>query len=62
MTNVTMKTSGDKLTITVDLSKDAGPSKSGKSIVIASTQGNKQVKGHDGVFVGLNVYRKIDNE
>lgn len=62
MTNVTMKTTGTKLTITVDLSKDAGPSKSGKSIVIASTQGNKQIKGHEGTFIGLNVYKKVEDE
>ena len=60
MTNVSMKVTGDKLVITVDLTKDAGPSKSGKSIVIASTQGNKQVKGHEGTFVGLNVYKKVE--
>ena len=47
----------NKLVITVDLAKELGRSKSGKSIVVASTQGN--VKLEDGVtFLGLNVYRK----
>jgi len=55
--NVVMKVDGDKLTITVDLSKDFGPSKSGKTIVIASTLGNKEVKGHEGTMIGLNIYK-----
>ena len=55
------------LTITVDLSTDCGESKSGKSIIIASTEGNVELQGElvgefeeelVGVFVGLNVYRK----
>ena len=47
----------NKLVIKVDLAKELGRSKSGKSIVVASTQGN--VKLEDGVtFLGLNVYRK----
>lgn len=56
MNNVEMKVEGDKLTIEVDLSKNFGPSASGKTIQIASTLGNKQVK--EGVFMGLNVYKK----
>lgn len=43
------------LTITVDTNKTSGPSKSGKTITIASTQGNKECE--NGIFVGLNVYR-----
>ena len=55
------------LTITVDLATDCGESKSGKSIIIASTEGNvelqRELEGEFeeelvGVFVGLNVYRK----
>lgn len=56
MNNVEIKVEGNKLTITVDLSKDFGPSSSGKTIQVASTLGNKQVK--DGVYLGLNVYKK----
>ncbi|WP_342676897.1 hypothetical protein [Methanofollis sp. UBA420] len=58
MKNVDMKRDGDRLVITVDLSKDFGESKSGKSITIASTEGNVSVPGDEEVKIGLNVYRK----
>ena len=57
MINADLKVSGNILTITVDLAKEAGPSKSGKTIIIASTQGNKQIDGTDAT-IGLNIYRK----
>ncbi len=44
------------MTIKVDLSKTFGPSKSGKTIIIASTEGNQPVG--NGVVMGLNVYKK----
>jgi len=44
--------------ITVDLSKEFGESKSGKSITIASTDGNVSVPGREEVKIGVNVYRK----
>jgi hypothetical protein len=40
MKNVEMKLDGDILTIKVDVTKDFGPSSSGKTIIIASTEGN----------------------
>jgi hypothetical protein len=58
MENVQLTLEGEVLVIKVDLSKTQGPSKSGKSIIIATTAGNAKVPGHDGVLVGLNVYRK----
>lgn len=58
MKNVEMKQNGNLLTITVDLSKSFGPSASGKTIIIASSEGNKSVPGHEDVKIGLNVYRK----
>jgi hypothetical protein len=58
MKNVTMKKTGNKLTIEVDLSQEHGTSSSGKSTVIATTGGNQDVPGADGVKIGLNVYRK----
>ena len=58
MKNVTMSVSGSKLTIEVDLSKDFGKSASGKSQVIASTEGNVSVPGHEEVKIGLNLYTK----
>jgi len=56
MNNVDLKVNGNIMTITVDLSKDFGPSASGKTIQIASTLGNKPVG--DGIAFGLNVYKK----
>jgi len=57
MTNVDMKVEGNKLIITVDLSKDFGPSKSGKTTIIATTGGNISVPGNEAVRVGLNIYK-----
>ena len=58
MENVIMEVKGDKLILTVDLTKNLGKSKSGKSTVIGSTQGNQPIKGKADTFVGLNVYKK----
>jgi len=58
MNNVEMTVEGDILTIKVNLSEEFGPSASGKTIIIASTQGNVSVPGHEDKKVGLNVYRK----
>ena len=57
MKNVEMSVQGDVLTLKVDLSKTFGPSKSGKTIIIASTEGNPPVPGREEVRVGLNVYK-----
>ncbi|HSH71076.1 MAG TPA: hypothetical protein VK997_14220 [Deferrisomatales bacterium] len=58
MKNVEMSVAGNVLTIRVDLSKEFGPSSSGKTIIIASTEGNASVPGREDAKVGLNVYRK----
>jgi hypothetical protein len=58
MKNVDMKVNGNKLIITVDLTKEFGRSSSGKSIIIASTEGNIDVPGMEGAKIGLNVYKK----
>jgi len=58
MKNVEMSIDGNILTIKVDLSKEFGPSTSGKSIVIASSEGNKSIPGKEDVKIGLNVYKK----
>ncbi len=58
MKNVQMKVDGNILTITVDLSKEFGPSSSGKTIIIASTEGNVAIDGHEQAKIGLNVYKK----
>ncbi len=57
MKNVEMSVEGTWLTIKVDLSKEFGPSSSGKTIIIASTEGNVAIPNRQ-EKVGLNVYRK----
>ena len=57
MKNAILKVDGNKLTITVDLSKDHGPSKSGKTTIIATSSGNQKIEGTD-AMIGLNVYTK----
>lgn len=56
MKNVTMRRDGAKLILEIDLSLEMGPSKSGKTIIVASTDGNIKVPESD-VVVGLNAYR-----
>ena len=56
MINAKLSTKGNILTITVDLSEDHGPSKSGKTIIVASTQGNKPIED-TGATIGLNIYK-----
>ena len=59
MKNVKIKVEKKKLFIEVDLTQTLGPSKSGKTIVIGTTNGAETIKfeGKD-VFVNLNVYKK----
>jgi len=57
MKNVDMSIDGNILTIKVDLSKDFGPSTSGKTIIVATTEGNVAVPDRE-EKVGLNVYKK----
>jgi hypothetical protein len=60
MRNVATAVEGSKLHLIVDLDESGEQSKSGKSIVIGSTEGNKAVKTPAGeLMVGLNVYRKL---
>lgn len=58
MKNIEMKLDGNILTIKVDLSKEYGLSSSGKSVIIASTEGNQSVEGREEVKIGLNIYKK----
>lgn len=57
MKNIEMTIEGSVLTIRVDLSKEFGPSSTGKTIIIASTEGNVTIPNRQ-EKVGLNVYRK----
>lgn len=58
MKNVDISIDGEILTVRVDLTKDFGPSASGKTIIIASSEGNQSLPGHEEIKIGLNVYRK----
>ena len=55
MKNIEITQKDQTLTIKVDLSKEFGRSKSGKTIIIATTGGNKEVA--DGIHMGLNIYK-----
>jgi hypothetical protein len=56
MVNITHKIDGKKLMIEIDLSKSFGASGSGKSEIVASTQGNIDL-GVDGIKLGINCYK-----
>ena len=56
MENVKWEVKDDKLIIEIDLTKEFGLSKSGKTTTIASTRGNQKIEGTDAV-IGLNVYK-----
>lgn len=57
MKNIEMTLEGTILTMKIDMSKDFGPSKSGKSITIASTEGNISLPDAEDVKIGVNVYK-----
>lgn len=59
MKNVEMTVEGSVLTVKVDLSKQFGPSASGKSVIIATTEGNVIVPDYpdESLRIGLNVYK-----
>jgi hypothetical protein len=57
MKNVELKVEENILTIKIDLTKTFGPSSSGKTIIIASTEGNVTIPDRE-EKIGLNVYRK----
>ena len=47
------------LTIVIDTKGDFGLSSTGKSTIIASSSGNKQIDlGTETAFLGLNLYKK----
>ncbi|MBW2164694.1 MAG: hypothetical protein JRG74_00920 [Deltaproteobacteria bacterium] len=60
MQNVKWEIKDDKLIIEIDLTKEFGPSKSGKTIAVASSRGNQKIEGTD-VIIGLNVYKYPEN-
>lgn len=57
MQNIEMRRQGEKLVIEIDLSKDFGPSASGKTVIVASTRGNAPVPDAAGIMIGINCFR-----
>ncbi len=57
MKNVEMTVEGNLLVIKIDLTKEYGASSSGKSVIVATTEGNYTIPGRE-EKIGLNVYRK----
>lgn len=59
MENIKISVQGNSLVLTVDTAKNLGRSKSGKTTLIASSQGNQKIliSGRE-VFIGVNVYEK----
>ncbi len=59
MQNVALKVDQKKqiLTIEIDLKQRLGQSKSGKTMIIATTEGNQKI-GHGDITLGLNLYTK----
>jgi hypothetical protein len=58
MQNIKTSVKDNILTIKVKLDAKTTKSASGKSLIIASTKGNKPV-GNDGVIMGLNIYKPV---
>lgn len=56
MNNIKATVAGNKLTLEIDLSQRGNKSASGKSISVASTEGNVAVEGHPEIKMGVNVY------
>jgi len=58
--NMTIEVKGNTVVITIkDHTKDRGLSGSGKSKIVATTSGNVQVDGAEGLVIGINAYRKV---
>ena len=58
--NLTVSKSGNKVTLTFDLSKNSGTSKSGKSVMVSSSHGNIELA--ENTFINYNVYRTLPKE
>ena len=59
-TNVRVSVKDKFLTIKINLSKTFGSSKSGKTIMIASTRGNHRVPGAKETVLSVNCYKYPD--
>jgi formylmethanofuran dehydrogenase subunit C len=57
MKNLDMSMNGNTLTIKINIKEEFGESKSGKSVVIATSGGNIPVPGNPDIKLGLNCYK-----
>ena len=60
MQNIDVKVTGTKPVPEIDMSKTLGPSKSGKTVLIATTNGNIPVPGSEDVRFGVTIYKYPD--
>lgn len=60
MENMKVERKKNKLHIEIDLSKELGPSSSGKTIIVASSRGNAPVPDTMDYFIGLNLFKYAD--
>ena len=58
MKNVKIEVREDRLYIEVDLTEEIGLSSSGKSVLIATTEGQAKLEGRE-ERVGLNAYKRF---
>lgn len=56
--NIKATVNGNILTLEIDLSVNLGPSSSGKSDLIATTNGNVRVPFKGDIMAGINIYAK----
>lgn len=58
--NINIRTEGTKIILEMDVSDPGYESSSGKSTILASTQGNKRIKGLPGdIRLSVNLYREL---
>ncbi|MHA1651049.1 MAG: helix-hairpin-helix domain-containing protein, partial [Candidatus Helarchaeota archaeon] len=57
MQNIDITLDDNTVTLSIDTEKDFGPSSTGKSIIVASSRGNRLIEGTD-VYVGINIFKK----
>ena len=60
MFGIQQKLNGNVLTVTINLDGNGHISRTGKSKVIASTEGNVSVEGRPEIKLGINVYKGIN--
>jgi hypothetical protein len=57
MKNIEASVEKNILTVRIDLTKEFGLSSTKKTVIVASTEGNMAVPGHEEIKVGINAYK-----